>query len=54
MIVESYQAKAKLIYSEEMTSTGIVDQAMTLLEFAQIAITKMEDWTPDKSNTFAK
>ena len=37
MIVESYQAKAKLICAEEMTSTAIVDQAMTLLEFAQVA-----------------
>ena len=53
MIVESYQAKAKLIGAEEMTSTTIVDQAVTLLEFAQVAQT-IGRLDSRENNTFAK
>jgi len=53
MVVESYQAKTKLICTAEMTSAAIVDQAMTLLEFAQIA-KKYGTWSPEKNSTFAK
>ena len=37
IIVSSYQAKSKLLCPEDVDCNSIVDQAMTLLQFAQVA-----------------